>query len=220
MTFRMLRIMHFPPFFVLKIGTGSLICIALLTSCFNLNREVVAANKPSGILNVLQGRSCKLFNEYAELVRAIPEYEVKLIEVVKYNKTLPVLNFQFILHDQSVMSYKLWVDGYQKYGMEHIYKRSALALHTTVCDSVSGSFFFTNALRNFTNLPSKCPLKVGHLYYVRRFYFNEKSTPPTFPGYKWRFDVQIGPEGSRDTNRSSLYRFYLRVEWHDRGATS
>ncbi|XP_018902558.2 uncharacterized protein [Bemisia tabaci] len=155
----------------------------------------------------------KLNQERIEVVfQNATSLKVTYAEIHKINKTLTGLNFAVQIDDVSrANEYWLRLDGYERLGMEYIYKKSAFSYEMQFCRLLSGDILrFNKALNKFGYIMESCAAAKNDTYYVKDFFFDERTPlPPEVPGTHWRFDLKFY---SKKDHGMVFMQYYVSVE--------
>ncbi|CAH0393480.1 unnamed protein product [Bemisia tabaci] len=105
----------------------------------------------------------------------------------------------------------MWVEGFERLGMDHVYTKSAVSLAFPFCDFLAGKFIFNRGFKDFGTLPTSCPFKPGN-YSLRNWIIEDKYLPPLIPGKYWRLDFYLGPVGTPiHSDGTGKFSYYCKI---------
>ncbi|CAH0393479.1 unnamed protein product [Bemisia tabaci] len=149
-------------------------------------------------------------HEAVEVIRNRPEFPYRMA-IRKFNKTMPVMDADFWILSPKVNSYQMWVEGFERLGMDHVYTKSAVSLAFPFCDFLAGKFIFNRGFKDFGTLPTSCPFKPGN-YSLRNWIIEDKYLPPLIPGKYWRLDFYLGPVGTPiHSDGTGKFSYYCKI---------
>ncbi|KDR10406.1 uncharacterized protein LOC110837988 [Zootermopsis nevadensis] len=138
------------------------------------------------------GYEYKILYVDAKVTKSSPEYFGKnlVIEVLKYNDTMPVLNCSFTLLKAFPEDMTVEVEGLTKQN-NNVYKAGAFRTSKMkYCDFLVEKPQYAGVLTDFGNMVKRCPMSAGK--YVVNNAIVDETRFPRLPGIKgWRLDVTL-----------------------------